>query len=610
MIAALTYLQTPPAANTTGTEGPAQERAPINILCVDANRAGCSLVQEFLKDVAGETYAVVWAESVAAAEEALDQDEYALCLVDHQLGDGTGLDLLAHAQAKGIRTPIILLAEDATPENDRAALAAGAVDYITKTGLSGAALERSIRYALKQHELLLELEASASRDPLTGLATRREFSTFIDGAIARSERSGQRLGLLFIDLDHFKDVNNQSGHTFGDSVLRNVAKILGRIVRKGDLVARLGGDEFAVVLDDIGSRHAAATEALHILNQLRKEDIHARQSSLSVGASIGIAVFPEDAQDAAGLVNAADTALHEAKARGRDRYQFFEKPMQTRVVRLATVRRDLVKSIERGEMSLVYQPQMALSPQRILGAEALLRWRRGDNFVSPAEFIPIAEEDGYILQIGEFVLNEACRQYRTWQDSIRLPNTFRLAINVSVEQLSYGGFASKVEAALAAWAVAPQNLELEITETGTLRDTRRVIDELQRVRELGVQIALDDFGTGHSSLSYLQSLPIQTLKIDRSFVDHIGSPDGGALVKASLMLARGLGLATVAEGVETCEQQDFLAHHGCDMLQGYFFHRPMDASQFAQLVHQQTNVLGATMETISRPYASGAGAKR
>ena len=560
----------------------------VRVLIIDDNKGDYVLARTMLEQVEGSHYDVDWVADPEEALRVMSGSTHDVCLLDHQLGARTGLQLLGEAERFGTNQPIIMLTGVSNPAVDRAAMKAGAADYLIKSELTGPMLERSIRYALERHQLLMALEAAAKHDALTGLANRRDFLDFLDGAIARARRSHKRLGVLFIDLDHFKEINDQLGHNAGDQVLAGVAGELERCVRRGDLVARLGGDEFAVILDDITQVEDVVHVAQKILDALAAHPFEAEGVPVLVGSSIGAAVFPNDADDAASIVKAADTAMYEAKAKGRNRYQCFEASMQTKAVRRAELHRALDVAVGGPELSLVYQPQVRLHPERLVGVEALLRWRHAGADISPNEFIPIAEESGLICRIGETVLHTACQQYQAWRAKNYLPDAFKLAVNVSVEQLSQGGLFSCVASTLASTGIDPSVLELEITETRAMRNPGQAVQELNRVRELGVQLALDDFGTGQSTLGYLKSLPIQTLKIDRMFVENVGidTAGDGVLVKATLALAHALGLTAVAEGVETEVQRRFLDDNGCDVLQGYFFHRPLGSADLERLLRR------------------------
>lgn len=557
----------------------------VRLLVIDDNQGDYILTRELLHDVEDTRYEVDWASDGQAALKTMEAQEHDAYLLDHHLGALSGLDLLSEIKSRGMIRPIIMLTGLCDRSLDHHAMNAGACDYLVKGELTSALLERSIRYAIERNRLLTELESAANKDALTGLANRRNFQEFLDGAVARTHRGENRLGLLFIDLDHFKEVNDQLGHDIGDQLLVKVAERLSGCVRRGDLVSRLGGDEFAIILDAIGHPENATRVAQKILHTLATHPISVADEPISVGTSIGVAICPDDASDGAGLIKAADTAMYEAKKAGRNDYRCFQGHMQSQALRRAEIHRALGDALANQEFSLAYQPQVVATSGLIVGMEALLRWSRRGEQIGPAEFIPIAEDHGLIGPIGDWVLDTACKQYAAWQRRGLLPEGLILAVNVSAQQLDRGGLLESIERILEATGMRPSTLELEITETSTMRDADTAVEELRRINALGVRIALDDFGTGYSSLNHLKQLPIQTLKIDRSFVkDTLSEESSAVLVKGTLALARALGLTTVAEGVETQAQREFLIANRCGIMQGYLFHKPLSPAAFESLL--------------------------
>ena len=431
--------------------------------------------------------------------------------------------------------------------------------------------------------MALEMTHSAQHDFLTGLPNRMLLNDRVDQAIVFAPRHNKKVGVLFLDLDGFKHINDSLGHPIGDKLLQSIAKRLVGCVRTSDTVSRQGGDEFVVLLSEMGQSEDAAISALRILQAVA--EAHTIDShDLHVTASIGVSVFPDDGNDAETLVKNADTAMYQAKENGRQSYQFFRAAMNVRAVERQWIEENLRRALERQEFSLHYQPKISLRTGEITGAEALLRWThpvRGP--VSPAQFIPVAEDCGLILPIGQWVLREACKQARSWVDA-GLPLS-TMAVNISSMEFRDDNFLESVFAILADTGLDPSRLELELTESVLMKRAESAASVLKTLRARGVQVAVDDFGTGYSSLSYLRKFPIDALKIDQSFVRQITStPDDTTIVTAVIGMGRSLKLRVVAEGVETREELAFLKTHLCDEAQGYYFSRPVLAQQFALLL--------------------------
>jgi len=419
----------------------------------------------------------------------------------------------------------------------------------------------------------------AHHDALTGLPNRTLFADRVGQAIARAHRRDGKIAVLFLDLDRFKNVNDSLGHAIGDLLLTTVAERLTNCLREEDTAARLGGDEFTISLPDVADAGEAARVAGRILAELAKPFTIA-DHQLHADGSIGIALYPADGDTAETLMRNADTAMYHAKESGRANYQFFSAQMTERVSRRLSTETDLRRALEHGEFALHYQPLIDLTTTRVSGAEALLRWPQNEHrLMSPAEFIPIAEDTGLIIPLGEWVLLEACSQAQAWQ--ARHPG-LRIAVNLSARQFRQKDLIGMIERVLAETGLAPTLLELELTESMLMHHAEETVGILTRLDEMGVRLAIDDFGTGYSSLSYLKRFPIHSLKVDRSFVRDISTdPDDAAIVTAIVAMARSLNLDVTAEGVETEEQATFLRSLACHQAQGYYFGRPMPAQEFA-----------------------------
>ena len=419
----------------------------------------------------------------------------------------------------------------------------------------------------------------AHYDPLTDLPNRVLFQKSLSEALARRSRKGDALAVHFVDLDRFKTVNDTLGHPLGDALLKIAAERLRGCVREGDTVARLGGDEFAVVQTGLDDANGATRLAARIVEAMSAPfDLQGHQ--VVIGASVGVSLAPTDGDEADELLKKADMALYRAKADGRGAYHFFERAMDEQLQARRALELDLRRAVQAGEFELVYQPLYHLGDERVTGCEALLRWRHPERgTVSPADFIPLAEEIGLIVPLGEWVLRRACAEAANWPDHVRL------AVNLSPAQFRDRGLVRTVISALASSGLAAERLELEITESVLLQDSAANMTMLHDLKALGVRISMDDFGTGYSSLSYLRSFPFDKIKIDQTFVrDILHDSDALAIIKAVLDLGASMGVTTTAEGVETLEQLNALRGQGCAEIQGYFISRPAPASEIAKML--------------------------
>jgi diguanylate cyclase (GGDEF)-like protein len=403
-------------------------------------------------------------------------------------------------------------------------------------------------------------------------------------AMTQARRRNWTVGVLFVDLDRFKSVNDTLGHASGDALLREAGARLARAVRAGDTVARVGGDEFVVVLSEIAATQDAARVARKIIDAMAAPfelDGH----EVFVTASIGIAAYPSDGQGGETLVRNADAAMMRAKQVGRSNYQFYTAALNETAMERLVLEGDLRRALERAEFRLHFQPQQEIASGRIKGFEALLRWQRaGNGLVPPGKFIPLLEESGMIVPVGEWVIHAACAQIRAWRDAGFEP--VPIAVNVSAKQFLHDDLCRSIDAALRHYGVDAALLEIEITESDAMQDPERVAAVLASLKRRGVRIAIDDFGTGYSSLSYLKRFPIDLLKLDRSFVSGLpGDADDASITRAVLAMARSLGLKVIAEGVETEAQREFLAAGGCDQIQGYLLAKPAPASECVRFLH-------------------------
>jgi diguanylate cyclase (GGDEF)-like protein/PAS domain S-box-containing protein len=434
-----------------------------------------------------------------------------------------------------------------------------------------------------------KIEFLAYRDVLTGLPNRMLLRDRFDQALAHADRAHTRVALLFLDLDNFKTINDSLGHAVGDALLKEIAARLGECVRETDTISRQGGDEFLIVLPDLRGTEVITPILIKIRERLQAP-IHGEGHELTTSASIGVALYPDDGRDFETLLRMADTAMYRAKEAGRNQYRFFDEQMNVEAVEYLRLKNGLWRALAQGEFELHYQPQIELASGRVTGAEALLRWRHPERgLIEPARFIPVAEESGLIVTMGEWVLHEACRQAMAWR-AAGLPPLL-MAVNLSAVQFRRGDVKQTVTEALQASGFDPQLLELELTESTLIRDTEASLASVRQLKQLGVKLAIDDFGTGYSSLSYLKRFDIDKLKIDRSFVRDLASdPDDAVIVRAIIQMAASLNLRTLAEGVEDEATLAQLRQFACDEAQGYYFARPMTAADFAAFVAKSLNL--------------------
>jgi diguanylate cyclase (GGDEF)-like protein/PAS domain S-box-containing protein len=426
-----------------------------------------------------------------------------------------------------------------------------------------------------------ELHKLARFDPLTELPNRSFLRERLEQALSRAERNWEQLGVLFLDLDRFKQINDSLGHNVGDRLLQLVGMRLKRCVRKHDTVARISGDEFVIVLEGIPDAQAAAHVAEKILESL-VTPMQLEGNEATVSTSIGISLYPHDGSDSASLLKNADTAMYHAKSEGRNNFQFYAPEMNASAFERLRLENALRQAVSKNELELHYQPRFNINDQSIVGAEALLRWRHPTRgMVSPGEFIPVAEETGLIRTLGDWVCQRALQDLAAWLDSDLLPEKFRLSINLSPRQLIHEDLSERILGIMQTHQVSAKHLELEITENVLMDHKDRGVAQLEKLEAMGLCVSVDDFGTGYSSMSYLKELPINVLKIDQSFVRDIeGDPQDAAIVRTIIQLAHSLSLEVVAEGVESKGQLDFLRQHGCHLVQGFLLARPMPHDDF------------------------------
>jgi diguanylate cyclase (GGDEF)-like protein len=429
-----------------------------------------------------------------------------------------------------------------------------------------------------------KLDFLAHHDPLTELPNRLLLNDRMQHAIDHASREKKGVAVMFLDLDRFKNINDSLGHPVGDSLLQEVATRLRSTLREVDSISRQGGDEFVMVLEDIENPDSVVATARKIL-QLFEYPFMVSGREMIITASLGISLYPEDGDDVTTLIRNADAAMYRAKENGRNRFWFYTEDITRHAALRVDMEQALRDTVNHGELVLHYQPQIDLKTLQVVGVEALLRWDRpGHGLVMPDTFIPLAEETGVIDAIGEWVIYSACRQMKHWQE--RGAQLTRMAINISPVQISHGNLVAVIEAALNATGLAPEHLELEVTEAIFLRDTDKAARVLRELDEFGVRLALDDFGTGFSSLSYLKNFHFDRLKIDRSFIQEaLDKSSDRSIANSVIALGHSLGMVVVAEGIEVEEQLSWLQEKGCDEGQGYFFSKPVSAEEIVQLLN-------------------------
>lgn len=573
------------------------------ILLVEDNLGDVRLLQEYLKESdslnADLIHVDCLSEAVACLGEAASYD---LVLLDLSLPDSQGLATFSAIQERAGNLPIILLTGNDDESLAVQAVQQGAQDYLVKGKVDADLLARAIRYGIERNRLLVEMEKVreveqhlAYHDMLTNLPNRLLFYDRMRQALAHARRYSGLVAVLFLDLDGFKAINDRHGHAVGDRLLQAVATRLKGNMRQSDTIARLGGDEFTILLTGIKSMKDVSRTAQKVLSVVsRPFAIDGHQ--LGVTCSIGVSVFPHDGSDTESLIKRADFAMYRAKNQGKANYQHFDITVVSQAPKQASFENDLRKAIVNHELRIHFQPQVSLATGQITGVEALVRWQHPEfGLLPPSEFIPLAEETGLIVPLGEWVLRSACIQNKVWQVAGYEP--LPVAINLSARQFREIGLPETVARVLHETGLSPNFLTLEITETNAMQDVEYTISTLEVLKDMGLGIALDDFGTGHSSLSYLKRFPIDLLKIDKSFIQDVpDDPDDACIITAMVGLSQNLGMKVIAEGVETEKQLAFLRAIRCEQMQGFFFSRPLPTRRTLELFDSGKRLLPGEKE--------------
>jgi len=555
---------------------------PLRILLVGATNTDAELTVEFLESTQTDFGAMVRASTLDEAKLHAHDGELNIVLLDissMQTVTGDALDALQSLIAE---LPLVVLGEEHQSRAAKTLLEQGAQDFLIKGDFNSRTLERAINYAIHRKQSESRFRHLAQYDVLTGLANRTLFEERLDRAIRRAKRHGTGLAVMYLDLDRFKRINDSLGHDAGDELLKMTAERLESCVRETDVVSRRGGDEFTVLLEGLAGPELSGVVASKLLNSI-SEPFKLQKAEVFTSASIGISTFPETGRTPSELICHADAALYLAKNNGRSTYRFYTQALDASEIAKMERQRELERAISSDDLHLVYQPKIDLRDGSVAGAEALVRWRLPNGDVRyPADFIPAAESSGLIVQLGERVMHDACVQARVWD--AKAPEGWRVAVNVSGRQLETDSFVETLDAILVDTGLKPERLEIELTESALVADPDSARELLSALRARDIAVSIDDFGTGYCSLSYLRNFPVDTLKIDQSFVQGANDAVNLSIVRAIVDLARALELGVVAEGVETAEQMYTMQSLGADVVQGYLLGRP-DAAQHLDLTH-------------------------
>ncbi len=554
------------------------------VLLIEDSPEYAALVSEMLRDELEGPVEILHRESVRFSREALLDEATDCVLLDLSLPDARGLEALEQVQTVAPEVPVVVLSGDEDERLAVQAVQAGAQDYLVKRQADGNLIGRAVRYAVERKSSELELAYHALHDPLTTLPNRTLFLDRLGHALARAHRTGDWIAVLFLDLDRFKTINDSLGHETGDLLLVEVAERLRTLIRPADTIARFGGDEFMVLCEDIASERDAIALAERLTTGT-VEPFTIDDQEIFLGMSAGIAFSRGGDTNAEEMIRNADQTMYHAKAHGSP-FALFDEEMHARAVRKLKTENELHRAVDRGELTLHYQPQLSLDGGQMMGVEALVRWRHpGRGLLAPEHFIELAEETGLIIPIGAWVLEQACRQLSAW-DAENAP--LLMAVNLSPRQLMDPSLVEMVEKSLHSSGLDAGHLCLEITESTVASDPARALEVLGALKGLGVTLGIDDFGTGQSSLAALDSYPVDILKVDRSLVARLGADAKRVrMLSAVVGLAHALDLFAVAEGVETEAQLDELRDVDCDAAQGYLFSRPKPPEQISARIEDE-----------------------
>ncbi len=559
----------------------------VHILYIGNRADEQQQLETMLREALGDGLLMTWIDNFNEALWPLETSYYDLVFLDYHLDGRDTIELLRRsASSEGRSMPVVMLADNEDHLDDLEVIRQGAADYLSKQELSVSILKRSVRYAIERKKIEQRLLTLSHYDPLTGLANRNLFYLKLTDGIIQTLRGNQLLALFFLDLDHFKEINDTLGHPSGDRLLQEVSTRLKKATRASDTVARLGGDEFAIIATHLGDENDITLLAKKLITSFN-EPFNLGGTQINTHTSIGIALCPVHGHDPDELLRHADLALYQAKAAGRNNFKFYDSELDARAQEYRALEQEMRHALHHRDFTLHYQPMFSSDGKQVIGVEALVRWfHRVRGMIAPNDFIPLAESSGLILPLGEQVLEMACDQINQWQQ-LGLPEIL-VAVNLSPAQFSDPELVDKIMAILEKKRVAPQRIELEITENTLMETGPEVVERLTRLHDLGIKLAIDDFGTGYSSLSYLKKFPVHKLKIDRAFVKDITTDQDDATIARSIIhLGQAMNLEIIAEGVETEEQLKFLCDEGCQQVQGFLFAKPMSAAALIDWLPQQ-----------------------
>lgn len=556
-----------------------------HVLLVEDNATDAYILEGLLTDIPCNHFEITHVSALSEAQGICELRQPDIILLDLSLPDAHGLETIRELKTVASDSPIVVMTGNHDTDTINLAVQAGAQDLLHKGEYNSKFLEKTIRYAIERKQSELELKRLAHFDPLTGIANRILFIDNMNRALSHAKRHDERLSLMFIDLDDFKNINDTLGHEAGDTLLIQVADRLNKVLRECDTIARLGGDEFAIILEDISTVYNVDVVAKKILHILTKP-FHLQDQEMYIGASIGVAIFPEAGEDTNTLLKNADIAMYRAKKEGKNNHQIFTESLDSEGLNRIQMERDLQNALTQNQFVLHYQPLYDVESGEIHSAEALLRWDHpGRNeLIKPSEFISILEETGLITSVGEWVMRTACEQCEQWHKDGMTDS--HVTVNVSPRQLQQKEPVEWIARVLRETGLDGKYLNVELTEGLLFDNTDMAKENIKRIREMGVSISINDFGTGYSSLSCLMDYEMDVLKIDRVFLNTLETNKATPVVlKAIVDMADGLDLHVVVEGVQREDQFAFLEKQGCDHLQGNWFSPPMETGTLSDLIN-------------------------
>ncbi len=563
----------------------------LQLLIIEDNHFDATLLKNCIGQTPDSFCVLSFTDSIAGSAKRLHDNNIDVIILDLDLPDSQGLDTISNVTRLNPRVPIVVMTDRSDPEIGINAIKQGAQDFINKNELSLSTLRKSIFYAIERKRLLVEMEIMkqhehelAMLDVLTGLPNRLSLMNNLETVIQHAKRTGEEFSVLFIDLDHFKPVNDIQGHQIGDQVLKSVARRLTEVLRESDIVARIGGDEFICLIHDIKNL-AGVSNAAHKINMNIQEPFEVNNKKYNIGCSIGIAIYPKDGETSDELINAADKAMYMAKKNGRNQHEFAHPDMNKRARQDSFLENELRSALTNIELCLYYQPIVNIKKNTIDECEALIRWNHPEKgLLPPGAFIPYAEQSHLIIEIGEYVI----RQAALYSKKLKQNNIdICIHINISASHFMKPNFISRMETILHEANIDNANLNIEITESLLMYSTSYVHQHFKRLNQLGIKISVDDFGTGYTSMKYLFEYPISTLKIDRSFIRNIHKTVKDlSIVKSFISLSEHLGLEIIIEGVENHEQLNVLKDLGCENIQGFYFSKPLPINEFESFLKE------------------------